>query len=191
MDMMIESWADAARTLAPVLALLPLVGCVGLLLTLVLAERSRGFAQFVKYGANGVIATYVQTVTFYFFAATCLKCLAADDWAVRGFGLAPVDVADGVRAFRFAVATGIGFVLSNFVCWLMNRWCVFTPGKFRWYVEVGLFYAASTTATVLALGISAALINWAGLMTSAAVVIEILVSFVINFFVRKFFIFKG
>ena len=176
---------------APVLATLPLVGCVGLLVLVILVERSPGFAQFVKYGTNGVIATYVQTVTFYLLAATCLGCLSPDDWAVKYLSLPATTVTDGVRSFRFSVATGVGFVLANVVCWLMNRWCVFKPGKFRWYVELAMFFGASTVATVIALGLSSALIGWFGLMTTLAVFIEIVVSFFVNFFVRKFFIFKG
>jgi len=177
--------------LAPALALLPLVGCIGMLALVLLCERSPGFAQFVKYGTNGVIATYVQTGVFYALAATCLGCLASDDFAVKYLSLPSSTVSDGVRSFRFAVATGVGFVLANVVCWLMNRWCVFKPGKFRWYVELAMFFGASTVATVLALGLSSALIGWFGLMTTIAVAIEVVVSFFVNFFVRKFFIFKG
>jgi len=181
--------------LAPVLAVLPFVGCVGLLAVVLCCERYPAFdrflKQFVKYGTNGVIATYVQSGIFYLLGATCLLCLGSDDWAVKYLGLPSVAVSDGVRAFRFALATGVGFVVANVVCWLMNRWCVFTPGKFRWYVEFGMFFGASTVATVLALSFASALIHWAGLMTSAALGIEIVVSFLVNFFVRKFFIFKG
>ena len=177
--------------MAYVLAALPLAGCAGLLAVVMLGERLRWFPQFVKYGANGVIATYVQTGAFYLVASTCLPCLGADDWAVRWLGLPSAAVSDGVRAFRFATATAAGFVVANVVCWLMNRWCVFTPGKFRWYVEFALFFAASTLATAIALGLSAALIRMVGLMTSLALAIEIAVSFLVNFFVRKFFIFKG
>jgi len=173
------------------LVLLPFVGCVGLLAVVVLCERSRGFAQFVKYGTNGVIATYVQTAVFYALATSCLLCLGPDDFAVKYLGLSAVQVSDGVRAFRFAVATGVGFTIANVVCWLMNRWCVFTPGKFRWYVEFGMFFGTSLIATVIALGLSSALIHLAGLMTSLAVVVEVVVSFFVNFFVRKFIIFKG
>ena len=177
--------------LAPVLAVLPLVGCIGLLFCIVLCEKYAWFAQFVKYGTNGVIATYVQTGTFYLLAATCLACLGPDDVAVKYLGLSAVEISDGLRALRFAVATAVGFVLANIVCWLMNRWCVFKPGKFRWYVELAMFFGASTVATVIALGLSSALIHFAGLMTTLAVFIEIVVSFFVNFFVRKFFIFKG
>lgn len=177
--------------IAYALALLPLVGCTGLLAVVLLGERLPWFFQFVKYGTNGVVATYVQTGVFYLLGATCLMCLGPSDLAVKYLGLPAAGVSDGVRAVRFATATAIGFVVANVVCWLMNRWCVFTPGKFRWYVELALFFAASTLATVVALGISAALINFAGLMTTIALVVEIAVSFLVNFFVRKFFIFKG
>ena len=44
---------------------------------------------------------------------------------------------------------------------------------------------------VLYIGLSSALIRWCGLMTTVAVALEIAVSFLVNFFVRKFFIFKG
>ena len=181
----IEPW------MAYAMALLPLVGCAGLLVVVLLGERLPWFFQFVKYGTNGVIATYVQTGTFYLLGATCLMCLGPSDWAVKYLGLPAAEVSDGVRAVRFSVATAGGFVVANVVCWLMNRWCVFTPGKFRWYVEFALFFAASTLATVIALGLSAALIRLAGLMTTIALAIEIVVSFFVNFFVRKFFIFKG
>ena len=181
----VEPW------MAYALALLPLAGCTGLLLAVVLGERIPWFFQFVKYGANGVMATYVQTGTFYLLGATCLMCLGPDDWAVRFLGLPSAEIPDGVRAFRFATATAAGFVVANVFCWLMNRWCVFTPGKFRWYVEFALFFAASTLATVVALGLSAALIRLAGLMTTIALAIEVVVSFFVNFFMRKFFIFRG
>ena len=182
---------ELSPLLSLALASLPFFGCVGLLVTVILCGRSPGFAQFVKYGTNGVIATYVQTGVFYALATTCLLCLGPDDVAVKYLGLSAVEVTDGVRAFRFAVATGIGFTIANIVCWLMNRWCVFKPGKFKWYVEFGMFFATSLVATVIALGLSSALIHLAGLMTSLAVAIEVVVSFFVNFFVRKFIIFKG
>ena len=170
-------------------ALLPLAACVGLLSVVVLGERLPWFGQIVKYGSVGVIATYVQTGVFYWVGTTWLPCLGSDDVAVRYLHFAASDVADGVRAFRFAVATGVGFTVA--VCWLLNRWCVFRAGKFSRAVEFGLFFGAALTATLIAMGLSSALIRWAGLMTTIAVGIEVVVSFCVNFFVRKFFIFKG
>ena len=182
---------ELSPQIAYAIVLLPVAGCAGLLAVVVLGERIPWFFQFVKYGAIGVLATALQTGVFYLLAATCLGCLSADDVAVRLLGMPAADVSDAMRAFRFAVATGIGFVVANVFCWLMNRAFVFRPGRFRWHVEFAMFFGAATMATIVALGLSSALIRWCGLMTTLAVAIEVAVSFLVNFFVRKFFIFKG
>ena len=161
-----------------------------------LSHESGPFAQLVKYGVIGVMSTVVQMVGFYVLAATCLKCLTADDWAVRLLRLPSVAFTGeepwyASRGMLAAAATAIGFVFANIFCWLMNRWFVFRPGRYRWYVELGMFFGASTLATVIALGIMKFLIDQFGLMTTLAVVVEIIVSFFVNFFIRKFLIFKG
>ena len=161
-----------------------------------LSHDSGVFAQFVKYGVIGVMATCVQTAIFYVLASTCLKCLTSDDLAVRFLGLPSADFTGGEawyasRGMIAAVATAIGFVVANVFCWLMNRWFVFRPGKFRWHIELAMFFGASTVATLLALGIMKVLIDQFGLMTTLAVVVEVVASFLINFFIRKFVIFKG
>ena len=112
-------------------------------------------------------------------------------WAVRFLGLPAVSVGAGVRAFRAAVATAIGFTVANIFCWLMNRLFVFKPGRYRWYVEFSLFFGVAALATVVALGVQSLLIKYAGLMTTMAVIVEVIVSFFFNFFIRKFIIFKG
>ena len=155
-----------------------------------LSHDSGAFAQFVKYGVIGVLSTCVQMGAFYVLAATVLKCLGPDDWAVR-FGLPAVSIGAGVRAFRAAVATAIGFTVANIFCWVMNRLFVFKPGRYRWYVEFSLFFGVAALATVVALGVQSLLIKYAGLMTTAAVIVEVIVSFFFNFFIRKFIIFKG
>ena len=160
-----------------------------------LSHDAGNFAQFVKYGIVGVMATCVQTCMFYVLAATCLKCLTADDWAVRFLGLPSVAFTGeeawyASRGMLAAAATAIGFVIANIFCWLMNRWFVFKPGKFKWYVELWMFFGASTLATLVALGVMKLLIDQFGLMTTLAVAVEIVVSFFVNFFLRKFVIFK-
>ncbi len=162
----------------------------------ILSNEAGPFAQFVKYGIVGVMATCVQTVIFYVLAATCLKCLTSDDWAVRLLRLPSVAFTGeeawyASRGTLAAAATAVGFVVANIFCWIMNRLFVFRPGKFRWYVELGMFFGASTLATVIALGVMKFLIDQFGLMTTLAVVVEVIVSFLVNFFIRKFVIFKG
>ena len=156
-----------------------------------LSHDSGPFAQFVKYGAIGVAATIVQMTVFYLLASTICRCLGPDDWAVKWFGLPAVELSRFVRGLRFAVDTALGFTVANVFCWLMNRAFVFRPGKFVWYKEFGMFFGAATGAMVLATGLAWVLINWIGLQTTAAVIIEVVVSFLVNFVARKFFIFKG
>ena len=151
-----------------------------------LSHDSGPFAQFVKYGAIGVASTLVQMAVFYLLASTACRCLGPDDWAVKWLGLPHV-----VRGFRFAVDTVIGFSVANVFCWLMNRAFVFRPGRFVWYKEFGMFFGAAAGAMAIATGLSWILINWGGLQTTVAVVIEVTVSFIVNFVARKFFIFKG
>lgn len=157
----------------------------------ILSHESGPFWQFVKYGCIGVMATCVQAAVFYLLAATLLPCLKADDWAVRVLSLPSAEVTDAVRGVRFVWATAVGFVFANVFCWLMNRWFVFKPGRFRWYVEFGMFFGTATIATAIALGVMKVLIDGFGMMTTLAVVVEVVVSFLVNFFVRKFVIFKG
>lgn len=182
---------DIHVSLPYIIAALPFVGAVAVFAVVVLGERISWFPQFVKYASVGVLSTYVQSVVFYFLASTCLLCLAQGDWAVEHFSLPCADVSDSVRAFRFAAATAMGFVVANVICWVLNRLFVFKPGKFRWYVEVSLFFGVSLLATLIALGVSSLLIRLFGLMTTIALVLEIAVSFFMNFFLRKFFIFRG
>ena len=157
----------------------------------ILSHEAGPFWQFVKYGVIGVLATAVQALFFYLLAATLLPCLRSDDWAVRLLSLPSAEVSDAVRGVRFAAATGIGFVFANVFCWLMNRWFVFKAGKYAWFVELAMFFAVSGAAMGLATALSWGLIHRWGLMTTLALGVEIVVSFLFNFFIRKFVIFKG
>ena len=154
------------------------------------------FAQFVKYGAVGVMATCVHLAVFYLLASTCLKCLTEDDKAVRLLSLpsAAFTGAEPWYASRGTLASGataVGFTVANVFCYIMNRAFVFTPGRFRWPVEFAMFFAAAAFATVVALAAMKVLIDFFGVMTSLAVVAEVAISFIVNFFVRKHVIFKG
>jgi putative flippase GtrA len=102
-----------------------------------------------------------------------------------------VDISSSLRAFRAALATGVGFVFANIFCWIFNRLFVFKPGRHHWFVELLLFFAVSLMALGVGLAVQTVLINFAGWTTSSAFILEIISSFVINYVVRKFFIFKG
>ena len=164
-------------------------------LSRILSRDSGPFWQFAKYGVIGVLSTLVQMAVFYALAATGLRCLAPDDWAVRFLGL-PSAAFDGAepwfatRWFLAAVATVVGFTVANVFCWLMNRAFVFRPGRHGPLAEFALFYAAAACAMGLALVVQSLLIR-AGVMTTIALLVDVALSFMINFVVRKFLVFMG
>ena len=157
----------------------------------ILSHDCGPFWQFIKYGVIGVLSTLVQVLAFYALASTVFECLKADDIAVRLLGLPGSDVSDAVRAVNFAVATALAFTISNIFCWLMNRAFVFKPGRYKWYIELAMFFAVAASAMGLATLTSGYCIYKWGMMTTLAAFIEIAVSFVMNYFLRKFVIFKG
>lgn len=157
----------------------------------ILSHDSGPFWQLVKYGVIGVMSTAVQFVAFYLLASTVLRCLDPDDFMVRLFGLPSTAASDAERAFLFAIATALAFVVSNVFCWLMNRAFVFVPGRHKWWVELALFFTVSGVAMALATLVSWYCIYKMGMMTTLAALIEVVVSFLFNYFLRKFVIFKG
>ena len=151
----------------------------------------RLFWQFVKYGAIGSVATLIQLVTFYLMAATVLRCLRADDPMVVHLGLpAMAEASETLRTAYFLVDTAVGFTVANVFCWVMNRTFVFKPGRFHWAAELGMFFMVSGGAVLVGMLVGALAIKWLGLATTTAVVFEVLSSLLLNFFMRKFFIFR-
>ena len=85
------------------------------------------------------------------------------------------------HAVLWVCGLGIAAIALAYAGYLLARF----PGRVRRSVRTyGL-------PTVIALGVMKVLIDSFGLMTTFAVVVEVVVSFFVNFFVRKFFIFKG
>lgn len=158
-----------------------------------LSHEASASVQFVKYALVGVLSTFIQVVAFYTLAATVLRCLTADDWAVRLLGLpaASANISDKERALFFFVATALAFLISNLFCWFFNRLFVFTPGRHKWYVELMLFVGVSALAMILATLIGSWLISSFGVMTTLAALTQIIFSFAFNYLARRFFIFKG
>ena len=154
-----------------------------------LSREVNAFTQFVKYAIIGVLSTLIQVIVFYLLASTVLKCLTADDWAVRFLRLPAANVSDALRATYFFVATALAFGVSNIFCWLLNRLFVFTPGRYRWYIEFVLFVGVSALAMVLATFVSSWLIYSLGVMTSLAACAQIIFSFALNYVARRFLIF--
>ena len=151
--------------------------------------------QFIKYGIAGGVATATCIATFYLMSFFVLNALNTDDAVVRilqtfmSFDIA--SVADGIRARNAAINNSVAFVVSNFVCYLINVAWVFKPGRHHWLVEIGLFYLVSGVAFALGTGLQTWLIAQFGVQTTIAFGTNLVTALLINYAMRKFVIFHG
>jgi len=151
--------------------------------------------QFIKYAIAGGVATGVCVGTFYLMSLFVLDALSEDDAVIKilqyfiNIDITPV--ADGLRARNAAINNSVAFVVSNFVCYLINIAWVFKPGKHHWAVEIGLFYLVSGVSFAIGTGLQTWLIAQFGIQTTIAFGSNLVTALLINYAMRKFVIFNG
>lgn len=149
------------------------------------------FWQIFKYGVIGILATAINLAVAELFAAYVWPCLGPNDIFVKFLGFASSSVPDAERAARAVYCNFVGFFVANLVCWLLNRRYVFTPGRHHWLIEYALFLAGSGFAILCGSALIWVLVRFHGMQTTYSFVINVMASVAVNFFVRKFFVFKG
>lgn len=152
---------------------------------------SKLFWQIFKYGLIGLLATAINLAVAEILAASLWPCLGPDDAFVKHLGFASVDIPDQLRANRAVICNLLGFVVANFICWLLNRKYVFTPGRHNPLVEYALFMAGSGFAVLCGNLLIWILVRYYGFATTDSFIVNVIVSVLVNFVVRKFFVFKG
>jgi putative flippase GtrA len=102
------------------------------------------------------------------------------------------DEGEWSRVFYIKIFwVGVAFVISNLVAYLINIYWVFVPGRYNWILEVGLFYLVSGVAIVIGTALMGILIRRFGMLTTYAFGSNVFVALMINYAMRKFFIFNG
>lgn len=147
--------------------------------------------QFIKYVMAGGLATVVDVVVFYLLAWKFFPALTVDDKLVQLLGINITVVAETVRANHYILDRCITFFFSNMSAYIANVLWVFTPGRHSRSKEIVLFYAVSGISFLVATGLSWAFIKFGGFTTSFAYLINMIVSVLINYVCRKFYVFKG
>ena len=155
------------------------------------SREHTSFVQFIKYGICGAIATGVHICLFYGFAYRFMPALSSNDLVVHALHLDIVAVTDVVRARNSMIDNAVAFIFSNLTAYLMNIVWVFKPGRHHWLIEIGLFYLVSGISMVIGSSVMGWLIRYLGIMTTLAFIANVIVSFLINFVLRKYVIFKG
>lgn len=154
-------------------------------------RKSSPLIQFVKYSISGGVAVLVNTIAFYLLAWLILPALNPDDIFVRLAGLSVEELGDTLRANRAIIDNCIAFIFSNLAAYILNIYWVFEPGRHHKVVEIALFYLVSGISFAIGLGLMWILIRYLSFSTTIAFGAELVTAALINFAVRKYFIFKG
>ena len=145
----------------------------------------------MKYGISGGIATLVHIIIFYFVAWKIFPSLQEKDLFVVILKLTVTEVDVATRSLNSMLSNGVAFICSNMVAYLINIFWVFMPGRHNRFVEIGLFYLVSGASVVIGTSLMGFLIKYYGMQTTYAFTANIVSSVMINYGMRKFFIFKG
>ena len=147
--------------------------------------------QFIKYALAGGLATLTHIVIFHLVGWKIFPSLQEKDPAVRFFRLTIREVNDYSRARNSMIGNSLAFLLSNMVAYVTNVIWVFQGGRHHIVIEILLFYAVSGISVFLGTMLMGILIKKLGLLTTYAFGANIFTAVMINYVVRKFFIFSG
>ena len=85
----------------------------------------------------------------------------------------------------------LAFMFSNMVAYNLNVLWVFEAGKHPFIIEISLFYCVSGLSMLIGTLLMGLLIKRFGILTTYAFAANIVSAVMINYAVRKFFIFHG
>jgi len=156
-----------------------------------LGHDAHPMMQFIKYGIIGVMVTALNIIIFYLAGYLLFPCFKPDDIVFEILGLSVIPISEETRAFNAIICNVIGFIPANIICYILNRLFVFKSGRHYWVIEFLLFFSIAALCVVIATATQTALIMYLHMQTTFAFLINITISLVINFAMRKFVVFKG
>ena len=140
--------------------------------------------QFGVYGLCGVLATVVFVSLTVFLSYKVYP--AMDSMIVDGR-----PITDALRAHNLLINNTIAFAVANVVAYITNIFLVFKTGRHHPVMEFLYFTAGSTVAFLISQFAGPWLVHHYGLPTVIAIITNIAASVLLNFAIRKFFVFKA
>ncbi len=159
-----------------------------------LKAKDNVHAQFVKYFLCGGITFVVDVAVFYIMAWLVLPSLRVDDLfgtIIGWFGWSIKTVSEETLLRNFVINKVVAFLASNTMAYVTNVLFVFRGGRHQRFKEVGLFYLLSTVSFLVFTWMSRVLIARFEWQVTAAYFFVFLCAMVVNFTMRKKFVFKG
>jgi putative flippase GtrA len=147
-------------------------------------RRVPPLVQFFTYAMCGVMATVVHTGTVMVLSQTLFP-------AGKGMLVDGAVLEEAVRKHNLLVNNCIGFPLGCIVAYVTNILFVFTPGRHSKLKEMFMFFGVAACGFFPSLWIIDFLVGKYGVPSVIAQCAFILTSFLVNFLMRKFVIFKG
>lgn len=120
--------------------------------------------QFIKFGLVGLINTSVSLIIYYI-------CIFMN--------LDPV------------ISSGIGYILSSLVGYLINGKWVFKDGDIKSHRTIARYYLCYGTSFLLNLVSMYVLVSVMGVSSNIAPLVTMCITIPFNFVVNKFWVFKG
>ncbi len=153
--------------------------------------ENENLLQFIKYALAGGLATATHICMFHVIAWKLFPSLQEKDHAVRLFKLRIRTVNDYQRTRNSMIGNVIAFLISNLVAYITNILWVFERGRHPIALEILLFYAVSGISVFIGTMLMGVLIKRFGMLTTYAFGSNIVTAVMINYAIRKFFIFQG
>ena len=153
--------------------------------------ENENLIQFIKYALAGGLATITHILVFHLVAWKLFPALQEKDHLVRLFNLPLRPINEYHRARNSMISNAIAFLFSNLVAYITNVLWVFESGRHPFIIEIVLFYAVSGISVLIGTTLMGLLIKRFGMLTTYAFVTNIIAAVMINYAVRKFFIFQG
>lgn len=154
------------------------------ILTRIRARDVPPLVQFGVYGVCGVLATVVFVSLTVYLSYHAFP--AMDGMIVDG-----KPITDDLRAHNLLINNTIAFAIANVVAYVTNILFVFETGRHHPVMEFIYFTAGSTVSFVISQFAGPWLVHQYGLPTAVAIITNITASVLLNFVIRKFFVFKG
>ena len=153
--------------------------------------QNENLIQFIKYALAGGLATLTHIVIFHIVALKMFPALQKNDHIVRMFNIKIPELDNNLRARNSMISNFLAFMVANLVAYITNILWVFEAGKYHFIIEILLFYAVSGLSMVIGTSLMGLLIKRFGLLTTYAFTTNIFTAVMINYVLRKFFIFQG
>ena len=154
------------------------------ILTRIRARNVPSLIQFSVYGVCGALATIAFLSLTVFLSYRVFP--AMDGMIVDG-----KPITDAMRARNLLINNTIAFALANVVAYVTNILFVFKTGRHHPVMEFLYFTAGSTVAFLISQFAGPWLVQQYGLPTWVAIITNVATSIMLNFAIRKLFVFKA